>query len=85
MSNRIDWKKPYGSIFGSVDGLPGARFEQGGFVYDANGNRVDVGGSSPAAAGPKAKRQRKSDDGDEVIVAGIAVAAAVKGAVESAE
>jgi hypothetical protein len=36
----MDWKRPYGSISGSLDTHPGARYFQDGRYFNANGDEV---------------------------------------------
>ena len=37
---RLNRAKPYGDVFGDVDGAPGARFIQDGTLFNAKGEKV---------------------------------------------
>ncbi len=44
MATKLDWKRPYGEVCGSVDEAPGARYVQDGRYYGPKGEEV---GSMP--------------------------------------
>lgn len=53
---KLDKSKPYGQIIGSTDG---SRFEQGGFVFDHEGNEIVQEGANIATTDEAQSEQPK--------------------------
>lgn len=45
--SKIDFSKPYGTVVGTYEVYPTAKFTQDGHFYDAQGNQLDVLAEAP--------------------------------------
>lgn len=55
---KLDRSKPFGTVFGSSDG---AAFEQGGVLFDAEGNAMQPVAEQPRRPGRPPKAQPDAD------------------------